>query len=714
MSQDTTNKRKRSRKKSKNPRKGNERNDGKNKLNRRNNRQTRSENAFPLQSNKDLQVMPVNYPLELEPLQREGVMAFLENLKDDFLNSLYITLGGQPNQIPSRDRLIQLLYKAINTPARIEEAIEKFHQKDQEALRIILQCGGVVHKKGIIEELRNQLGGTETEWEKNLTFLGSKGFLMQTEIRDDVCFYVIPKYIQISLLRAMQRNLLVPIVSAEGIQEPEKKEINPPILTSLSALMVYLDQNPMSLTQQREVFKQEREKLDIFFQNIWNEQGSVFQMHLDFLLECNFFDHSTGGLQISYGLVQEWFDHPFEIQNALFMNFCDEIQIKASWLMTVLHHAGDWVSEQIILNLYRRWILGARWCHILCSDDWNQNPNFNTNFSFADLLDADLIEVTHFGQENLYRLSDRSRSLFVKKSSSNIKFHLTQTFNLLIDFDCDPKMLFQIGEISEFTQCAHHNTFKITQESIQRSIERGWKRDDILNFLRDHSINGLPLNVEQTIREWCTDQGDVEFHAITLLTVVPNQISRFEMLRELHPYLLHRFAPGLYAIDISRIEQFTQILKDLGFHPTEFIHRQPAAHVQEKLQLRDWMKRVYLDIKEQQETSSHIAVNTENLDMLGRPSKQKKKKKKRVTVLSAKDKLHLCNMAIQKNVSQRLVALQVVYRNKENKEKNFLLHPEWCSQNSEGEDVLVAKKDGEEKMLSYPLSRIQKIEMVDL
>merc|ERR1712100_211101 len=106
------------------------------------------------------------------------------------------------------------------------------------------------------------------------------------------------------------------------------------------------------------------------------------------------------------------------------------------------------------------------------------------------------------------------------------------------------------------------------------------KRDNILDFLKENSINGLPLNVEQTIREWCSHQGDVEFHAITLITVVPNQIQRFESLRELHPYLLHRFSPGLYAVDVSRLEQLTNVLKERGFNPTEFIHCQPSANVQ--------------------------------------------------------------------------------------------------------------------------------------
>ena len=96
------------------------------------------------------------------------------------------------------------------------------------------------HKKGIIEELRNQLGGSDAEWEKNLTFLGSKGLLMQTEMRGDVCRMSFPKYIQVALVRAMENILLVPVVSAEGIQEPSSDIIRPPFLTSFAALMILL------------------------------------------------------------------------------------------------------------------------------------------------------------------------------------------------------------------------------------------------------------------------------------------------------------------------------------------------------------------------------------------------------------------------------------------------------------------------------------------
>ena len=56
-----------------------------------------------------------------------------------------------------------------------------------------------------------------------------------------------PKYIQVALVRAMENILLVPVVSA-GYSRALDRYHTSTILTSLAALMIYFDQNPVSLT----------------------------------------------------------------------------------------------------------------------------------------------------------------------------------------------------------------------------------------------------------------------------------------------------------------------------------------------------------------------------------------------------------------------------------------------------------------------------------
>ena len=87
-------------------------------------------------------------------------------------------------------------------------------------------------------------------------------------------------------------------------------------------------------------------------------------------------DHNYPMLYLVSGL--EIFNIEVQIQ---FMHYCDNIQEKAGWLLSVLHQAGDW-PFRTNLNLYRRWVFGARWCRILQSDDLNQNPNIKSSSSY--------------------------------------------------------------------------------------------------------------------------------------------------------------------------------------------------------------------------------------------------------------------------------------------------------------------------------------------
>ena len=138
-----------------------------------------------------------------------------------------------------------------------------------------------------------------------------------------------------------------------------------------------------------------------------------------------------------------------------------------------------------------------------------------------------------------------------------------------------PEQFFRVGELAELTACDRANTYKITEVTIEQALEKGWRRDDVLEFLRDNSQIGLPENVETTLRGWMGHHGDVEFHDVTLLTVHRSQIRRLESCRALKPYLLHRFVPGMYAVDRNRMAQLNVLLMQNGFSPSPSTRRYP-------------------------------------------------------------------------------------------------------------------------------------------
>jgi hypothetical protein len=140
-----------------------------------------------------------------------------------------------------------------------------------------------------------------------------------------------------------------------------------------------------------------------------------------------------------------------------------------------------------------------------------------------------------------------------------------------------PILLFRMGEIAELTGCDRANTYKITEESIESAVESGWKRDDVLQFLRDNSQLGLPENVEQTLKGWIGHRGDVEFHDLLMITVHRSQIRRFESQKRIKPLILHRFAPGLYAVDRRKKDEIESVLTDCGFAPAKETRTYPGS-----------------------------------------------------------------------------------------------------------------------------------------
>jgi len=182
-----------------------------------------------------------------------------------------------------------------------------------------------------------------------------------------------------------------------------------------------------------------------------------------------------------------------------------------------------------------------------------------------------------WGQEKFYRLSDRGRRLLHPPEDDGFtQFYLTPSFEIMAPAGLAPILLFRIGELGELTGCDRANSYRITEVHIERAIEKGWRRDDVLQFLRDNSQIGLPENVEATLKGWIGHTGDVEFHDLCLMTVHRSQIRKLEGNKKIKPYILHRFAPGMYAVDRMRREEIAAVLTDSRFAPRPEVRGYPG------------------------------------------------------------------------------------------------------------------------------------------
>jgi hypothetical protein len=315
-----------------------------------------------------------------------------------------------------------------------------------------------------------------------------------------------------------------------------------------------------------------------------------------------------------------------------------------------------------------------------------------------------------WGQEKFYRLSARGRSLLEPSKDEGFQqFYLTPSFEIMAPAGIAPILLFRIGELANLVGCDRANTYKITDTSIERALERGWRRDDVLQFLRDNSQIGLPENVEQTLKGWIGHRGDVEFHDLMMLTVHRSQIRRFESNKKVKSYLLHRFAPGLYAIDRSRRDEVQSVLADIGFHPSSETRNYPgdADQVDARQNLHRLVRDARETITDPMHLGKRLVIGDKLMVVPGTKSARKAAVKRELPPKVTVEEVRvLADQALSKGLD-----LEIVYRTNTGQNLHVTLQPQRFAFKSEA-PVLVGLDRDEGAARTYLLDRIERMQVI--
>jgi hypothetical protein len=496
--------------------------------------------------------------------------AWLDRMPSTLVGTLLKGLGGQPGRA-APDKLVELTVRALAQGGRITGIVKSLHERDRKALAALLQCGGIAHNEEMLRELMLSYGGHEREWKKTLTVLAERGLVFAAATAGSQFFYVVPEPLVDALVAALDEELQLPTFDHEEMRVMEERPFCPPLEFTLTSLSTYIDQNGPRLTQRHEIYRHDKEEMDRFFSQLWEVDSELFQFHLDFLMMHGMVELRGEYLALNRDVVEHWLRLEPEDQRDLVFRALERRFDLAEWVLWAVHAAdGAWMPERPLATLYRRWKRGEDWRQRLQRGHTaSGRTGDRDSYSFSPLVRAGLLELGQWGQEKFYRLSPRGRKLLEPDDDDGFRqFYLTPSFEIMAPAGLAPILLFRIGELAELTGCDRANTYRITETSIERALERGWRRDDVLQFLRDNSQIGLPDNVEQTLKGWIGHRGDVEFHDLMLLTVHRSQIRRLESHKQIKPYLLHRFAPGMYAVDRHRRDEIARVLQECGFDPS--------------------------------------------------------------------------------------------------------------------------------------------------
>lgn len=534
----------------------------------------------------------------LDPAQVRALAEGLERLPENLLATLFRGLGGQPRRLPAGERLAGATLRALTQGNRLGQLVRQLSDRDRNALGALLQAGGVAPGDELLRELSLSLGGHEREWRRVLQTLAERGLVFASSSQEDLFFYVVPEVLVEALSAELAGAMRLPTFDHPEVRVIEHHPFAPPLDFSITTLATYFSQHGVRLTQRHDVFRAHQEALDQFFSQLWESQSELFQFHLDFLMMHGLVRLAGDHITLDRDVMEAWLQLEPEDQRDLIFRALDRRFELGEWVLWAVAEAGEaWVAEAPLMALYRRWKRGKDWKERLRAGGLAASrTSERDSFTFSPLVQCGLLELGQWGQEKFYRLTPRAAALLKPSDDDGFRqFYLTPDFQMMAPAGLAPVLLYRMGELGELTSCDRANTYRITESSIEAAIAAGWGRDDILQFLRDNSQFGLPDNVEATLKGWIGYRGDVEFHDLLLITVHRAQVRRFESSKRVKPYVLHRFGPGMYAVDRARRDEIARLLGELGFSPKADVRGYPAG---EGRDARDGLHKALLEARE--------------------------------------------------------------------------------------------------------------------
>lgn len=663
---------------------------------------------------------------KLERPDHAAMRAWLDKMPEVLLTNLYKGLGGQPNRQPDKERVLDLAVRAVTQPGRLGTAMRQLHERDRKVMAALLQAGSIAQSDEFVRELVLSYAGHEREWNRSLQTLAERGFVMAAGENADGFFYVVPEVLVDGFLADLGEDLRLPKFQAapsaagaapgtDDVRVLDQVAFCPPLDFTITTLATYIDQHRPRLTQRHELHRHDQEAMDLFFKQVWQADSELFSFHIDFLMMHQLVELRGDTLTLNKDVMDEWLQLESEDQRDLLFRALNKRFPLAEWVLWAIHEAdGAWVAERPLVSMYRRWKRGEDWRERFTRGQVAASrKDERESFSFAPLVRIGLLDMGQWGQEKFYRLSPRGRQLLEPPEDDGFRqFYLTPSFEIMAPAGLAPALLFRIGEIAELMGCDRANTYKITDTMVGRAMERGWRRDDLLQFLRDNSQIGVPDNVEQTLKGWIGHRGDVEFHDLVLMTVHRSQIRRLEGNRRMKPYLLHRFAPGMYAVDRHRVADIEAALKEAGFDPSKDHRRYPGDPTQAGA--RQALHRQVAEARDAAADPFVKAAAVATAEKLGPVPGTRIATKLPTDVPEdlgpPPDPTETVRGALDRAMSQEK-DVEMVYLAKNNQKLTCKVHPERFAFKSDA-PVLVGLDREEDERRTYVLDRIEKVRVL--
>ncbi len=492
-------------------------------------------------------------------------------------------LQGDPT-LDTMERIADALTSLFGNRKKMRGILEELDKAHHLALIALIQSGGVAGGTWLLQELCKSHDRTEDAWLYTLHDLGRALLIFGNSRQAPPLFYVMPRAIMDLLSPYYRRRLQLPGVTGE-IRMSKDTNYRHPVGFSLVSYLTYLEQKQVRITQKTEIFKKNLEEMLAFFSHLWGagEAQKVFDWHRGLLEDLGLVVADDGLLTTDRSAVSEWLSIPTEARRNLYLDCFARQEPLIEWLLQRLAEIppDQWVPLKPLNLMYRRSYMGSVFHKRFVRKTYYLPPSgfYNPNPPMEYIQLAGLVE-RGLGPEGSYvRLSDAGRAFLEGAPlgetlvTTPVKFYVQPNFEILAPAGMDLASVYRIGQIAEITAVDRMNTYTLTHDSVRDALDRGWRREELMNFLSGEGTVGLPQNVRSTIEDWVGDHGEVEFHDALVVTVRNEKEEAFVDLLRRRRVPMTRLGPGVYTLPREERETILKTLRGKGFEPSPWVRK---------------------------------------------------------------------------------------------------------------------------------------------
>jgi hypothetical protein len=526
--------------------------------------------------------------MDLKNQNHEDLYTFFHGLPVEVLwdfRNVYLTDG---KKLEEADEISDALVPLFSDYDWMHKRLRRLKAPHHQAILGLLHTGGVVGGSWFLQELSLAHGESEDFWADVIADLGRAMLVFGNSRQNPPLFYVLSKPLAEQVARHYTKKLKLP-VSKHRVRRSRDANYNHPVGMSLVAFVTYVRQHRLRVTQRGEIFKKQRDEIERFFTNLWGARNTakVLAWQTDLLLDMGIFRVRDSILDVDDRNFQEWTAMGPKGRRDLYMAVFRRTEPLVEHLLAALAQApaDRWVSVGPLRMVYRRWHMGQIFYrrHVQKSFYLPPSGYHDAEPPLEFLSLAGLIELGLDENGRVLRLTRVGREFATGKSLGEAPDHAAQfflqpNFDALAAASMPLEKLAKLGELSNLVACDRMSTYNLSRESVRAALERGWRAEDIVEFLREGAAHGLPQNIEGTLGEWIGTSGEVEFHDALVITVRASRRAAFLKAFRQERIAYRELGGGVFAVAREDRDRVRTALESCGFDVGPSVRRYDAEH----------------------------------------------------------------------------------------------------------------------------------------